>query len=313
MTDTTIQYVKDEAMASLYSKISNLRATIMKCDWTKDKRMVGIATYPYLSVGKVKQNFAPLFAKAGLEIDMSYGEPRQLEMVETRTSRMQHWLIELRVSFIDVETGARTWPMSYWGEGTDPLDKGLRKAMTAAIKSWLTDLFCIEEGIDPELNGSDESASFNPKANEPEIKSKIADAAVKPKAPAPKVKEEATAQEVPAKPAQVPVPEKPAVKAPRPKKAAEPKEETPEPAKPAEPAPAAQDKPTVHAQPGLNTGYKVAGVQEKPIRKIIDEWDAALDAGKISADRYNEMADACNAIADNRGVMQFIVKYRKVE
>lgn len=313
MTDTTIQYVKDEAMASLYSKISNLRATIMKCDWTKDKRMVGIATYPYLSVGKVKQNFAPLFAKAGLEIDMSYGEPRQLEMVETRTSRMQHWLIELRVSFIDVETGARTWPMSYWGEGTDPLDKGLRKAMTAAIKSWLTDLFCIEEGIDPELNGSDESASFNPKANEPEIKSKIADAAVKPKAPAPKVKEEVTAQEDPAKPAQVPEPEKPAVKAPKPKKAAEPKVETPEPAKPAEPAPAAQDKPTVHAQPGLNTGYSVAGVQEKPIRKIIDEWDAALDAGKISADRYNEMAAACNAIADNRAVMQFIVKYRKVE
>jgi hypothetical protein len=111
----------------------------------------------------------------------------------------------------------------------------------------------------------------------------------------------------------VPEPEKPAVKAPRPKKAAEPKVETPEPAKPAEPAPVAQDKPTIHAQPGLNTGYNVAGVQEKPIRKIIDEWDAALDAGKITADRYNEMANACNAIADNRAVMQFIVKYRKVE
>ena len=305
-------------MASLYSKISNLRATITKCDWTKDKRMVGIATYPYLSVGKVKQNFAPLFAKAGLEIDMSYGEPRQLEMVETRTSRMQHWLIELRVSFVDVETGARTWPMSYWGEGTDPLDKGLRKAMTAAIKSWLTDLFCIEEGIDPELNGSDESASFNPKANEPEIKSKIADAAVKPKAPVPKPKKaeepvkteaEVTAEEI----KEVAETVKEAVKAPKPKKAAEPKVETPEPAKPAEPAPAAQDKPTIHAQPGLDTGYKVAGVQEKPIKKIIDEWNTAFDAGKISADRYNEMAAACNAIADNRAVMQFIVKYRKVE
>ena len=313
MTDTTVLYTMSEAKPKLYSKISNLRATITKCDWTKDKRMVGIATYPYLSVGKVKQNFAPLFAKTGLEIDMSYGEPKQLEMVETRNSRMQHWLIELRVSFVDVETGVRTEPMSYWGEGTDPLDKGLRKAMTAAIKSWLTDLFCIEEGIDPELNGSDESASFNPKANEPEIKSKIADAAVKPKAPAPKVKEEAAAQNTPAKPTEVPEPEKPAVKAPRPKKAAEPKEETPEPAKPAEPAPAAQDKPTIYAQPGLNTGYKVAGVQEKPIKKIIDEWGAALDAGKVTADRYNEMADACNAIADNRAVMQFIVKYRKVE
>ena len=314
MTDTTIQYVKDEAMASLYSKISNLRATIMKCDWTKDKRMIGVATYPYLSVGKVKQNFAPLFAKAGLEIEMSYNEPRQLEMVETRTSRMQHWLIELRVSFVDVETGARTWPMSYWGEGTDPLDKGLRKAMTAAIKSWLTDLFCIEEGIDPELNGSDESASFNPKANEPEIKSKIADAAVKPKAPAPKAKEETATQNTPAvKSVDAPEPEKPAVKAPKPKKAAEPKVETPEPAKPAESAPAAQDKPTIAAQPGLDTGYKVAGVQEKPIKKIIEDWDKAFEAKKISSERYNEMAAACNAIADNRAVMQFIVKYRKVE
>lgn len=299
-------------MARLYSKICSLRTTIMKCDWTKDKRMVGVATYPYLSVGKVKQNFAPLFSKAGLEIDMSYGEPKQLEMVETRTSRMQHWLIELRVSFVDIETGARTWPMSYWGEGTDPLDKGLRKAMTAAIKSWLTDLFCIEEGIDPELNGSDESASFSPK-NDPEIKSKIADAAVKPK-PAPKVKEDTATQNTPVvKSVDAPEPEKPAVKAPKPKKAAEPKVETPEPAKPAEPAPAAQDKPTIAAQPGLDTGYKVAGVQEKPIRKIIDDWDAALNAGKVAADRYNEMAAACNAIADNRGVMQFIVKYRKVE
>ncbi len=321
MTDTTVLYTMSEAKPKLYSKISNLRAMIMKCDWTKDKRMVGIATYPYLSVGKVKQNFAPLFAKAGLEIDMSYGEPKQLEMVETRNSRMQHWLIELRVSFIDVETGLRTEPMSYWGEGTDPLDKGLRKAMTAAIKSWLTDLFCIEEGIDPELNGSDESASFNPKANEPEIKSKIADAAVKPKTQVPKPKKaeepvkaetEVIAEEI----KEVAETVKEAAKPPRTKKEAEPKGETAVPAKSAEPAQKPVVAPSTGAGdiiPGSDTGYKVTGVQEKPLEKIIKEWQTAHTEGKIRSEKFEEMAAACRAIGDNRAVMQFIVKYRKVE
>lgn len=301
--------------AKVYRKISKLREMSLKCDWTKDKRMLtGSTSYPYLSAGKVKQNFAPLFVKAGLELDLSYREPKQLEMIETRNSRMQHWIIELSVSIVDIDTGVGGYLGSYWGEGTDVLDKGLRKAMTAAVKSWLSDFFFLEEGIDPEISGSDE-ATFTPKANEPEIKSKIADQAVKPKTPlkpAKKEEEETGTQNTPAEPVKEAEPEKPAVKAPRTKKAAEPKIETPEPTKPAEPAPEAAAMPVV-LTPGSKTGYKVAGVQEKPLKKIIAEWSEALGTGKVSQERFDAMAKDCEAIADNRSVMQFIVKYRKVE
>lgn len=301
--------------AKLYTKISNLRTMSLKCDWTKDKRMLtGSTSYPYLSAGKVKQNFAPLFTKAGLEVRFVYGQPRQLDLIETRNSRMQHWIIDLQVKFVDIETGLISEPMVYWGEGTDVLDKGLRKAMTAAVKSWLSDMFFLEEGIDPEISGSDE-ATFTPKANEPEIKSKIADQAVKPKTPVKPMKkeeEETGTQNAPVETAKPAEPEKPAVKAPKTKKAAEPKTETPEPAKPAEPAPEAPAMPIV-LTPGSKTGYKVAGVQEKPLNKIIAEWSEALGNGKVSKEKFDAMANACEAIADNRSVMQFIVKYRKVE
>lgn len=304
-----------EQRGKVYRKISKLRELSLKCDWTKDKRMLtGSTSYPYLSAGKVKQNFAPLFVKAGLELDLSYGEPKQLEMIETRNSRMQHWIIELRVCIVDADTGICGYSGSFWGEGTDVLDKGLRKAMTAAVKSWLSDFFFLEEGIDPEISGNDE-ATFTPKANEPEIKSKIADQAVKPKAPAKPMKkeeEETNTQNAPVEPAKPAEPEKPAVKAPKTKKATEPKTETPEPAKPAEPAPETPAMPTV-LTPGSKTGYKVAGVQEKPLNKIIAEWSEALGNGKVSKERFDAMAKDCEAIADNRSVMQFIVKYRKVE
>lgn len=292
----------------LQTKISNLRAMSLKCDWTKDKRMVaGSTMYPYLSVGKVKQNFAPLFVKAGLELDLTYDEPKQLEMIETRNSRLQHWLVRLDVRIIDTETGFGTTYQSYWGEGSDVLDKGLRKAMTAAIKSWLSDMFFLEEGIDPEISGNDEvTGNFTPK-NDPEIKSKIADAAVKPATPKAEPKEETGNQPAPA--------EKPA-KTPRAKKEPMMKKETPEPEKPAESAPEAPAQPTVSVVkpvPGLDSGYKIAGVQEKPLNKIIDDWSQAFAEGKITEERYSEMVKDCKAIADNRGVMQFIVKYRKVE
>lgn len=301
--------------AKVYKKISELREMSLKCDWTKDKRMLaGSTSYPYLSAGKVKQNFAPLFVRAGLELDLSYTEPKQLEQIETRNSRMQHWVIGLQVSIIDIDTGMGGYTGMFYGEGTDVLDKGLRKAMTAAIKSWLSDFFFLEEGIDPEISGNDE-ATFTPKANEPEIKSKIAEQAVKPKAPLKpmrKEEEETGTQNAPVEPEKTTEPEKPAVKAPKSKKPAEPKEETPEPAKPAESAPEVPAMPVV-LTPGSKTGYKVAGVQEKPLNKIITEWSEALGNGKVSKEKYDAMAKECEAIADNRSVMQFIVKYRKVE
>lgn len=304
-----------EQRGKVYKKISKLREMSLKCDWTKDKRMLaGSTSYPYLSAGKVKQNFAPLFVKAGLELDLSYGEPKQLEMIETRNSRMQHWVIGLQVCIVDADTGICGYSGSYWGEGTDVLDKGLRKAMTAAIKSWLSDFFFLEEGIDPEISGNDE-ATFTPKANEPEIKSKIADQAVKPKTPLKPMKkeeEETGTQNTSAEPEKEPEAEKPAAKAPRTKKAVEPKVETPEPTKPAEPAPEAPATP-IDLTPGSDTGYKVAGVQEKPLNKIIAEWSEAKRNGKISEERYNVMAKDCRAISDNRSVMRFIVTYRKVE
>ena len=258
-----------------YKKVNKLREMTLSCDFTKDKRMMmSGSSFPYLSAGKIRQQFAPLYTKVGLEIEPSYGTPIELPVVGSKG--LQHWAITLSVRMVDVDTGYAGPVLTYIGEGSDVLDKGIRKAMTAAYKSWLSDQFGIEEGIDPEISPTD-SATFIPKTEEEkvEVKAKIASQAVKPPAPKPAA----------------PVP-------PAPKKdaAAEPK------------APASVPAEDVPA-PGCDAGFSPSGPMVASLKARYSNWVDAKAAGGVPEDEFDAMVKAYRNISNMTEALTFNTKY----
>ncbi len=269
-----------------YKKVNKLREMTLSCDFSKDKRMMMPGgSFPYLSAGKIRQQFAPLYTKVGLELEPSYTDLKELPAVGSKG--LQHWAITLNVRLVDVETGYNGPICSYIGEGSDVLDKGIRKAMTAAYKSWLSDMFGIEEGIDPEINAVGES-SFIPKTPEEqvEIKTKLAAQAVKPPVKPEKPAEAPAPAEEPKKPA------KPAVKP-----VAEPKKE---------------EKPTVSAEipePGCDVGFSPSAPLAKALKERYQNWKESADKGLVAKEVFEKMDSAYRNINDMPAAINFNTKY----
>jgi hypothetical protein len=262
-----------------YKKVNKLREETLKCDFSKDKKIpIGGLPVPYLSAEKIRQQFRPLFTRVGLEYEISYSEPRELTPVGSK--QLQHWAITLKIRMIDVDTGYAGAVCEFVGEGSDTLDKAIRKAMTAAYKSWLSDMFGIEEGIDPETPPVMD-LSYTPKTPEEkvELKAKIAAQAVKPTA-------------APAKPA-APKAEKPADKptAPAPKKDA-----------PAADVPA----------PGCDVGFKANGPMENTLKERYVNWRDEKAAGRVTEEQFSEMEAAYKKISNMQDALSFNTKYPKI-
>lgn len=276
-----------------YKKVNKLRERTLSCDFAKDKMITGMGKpIPYLSAGKIRQQFAPLFAEVGLEFEPSFTEYKELPAVGSKS--MQHWAVTLSVRFVDIDTGYAGPAMTYIGEGTDTLDKGLRKAMTFAYKSWLSDFFCIEEGIDPEASSSGEGNNFFKSPEEQvEIKTKLAAQAIKPAVPAPK----------PVKPAAEPKKEeKPANEAP--KAPAEPVKPAAAPAKPVEKAPAGEIP-----EPGCDTNFSPAGALAKTLKDRYANWQEFTSKGLVAQEVFDKMAADYRNIKDMPSAIAFNTKY----
>jgi hypothetical protein len=271
-----------------YKKVNKFREMTLSCDFAKDKRMMMAgSSYPYLSAGKIRQQFAPLYSKYGLEFEPDYTEYKMLEPIGAKG--LQHWVVTLTVRLIDVDTGYAGPEEHYFGEGSDILDKGLRKAMTAAYKSWLSDKFGIEEGIDPEVTGGE--STFTPKTAEEkvEIKTKLAEKAVKPPVAPSATKVESTPAPKAEKPA------KPATEAS--KEVEKPKDE----AKPVESAEI--------PEPGCDAGFKPTAPLAKALKERYKNWQEAAAQGHIAQDVFQKMDSAYRNIADMPGAINFNTKF----
>ncbi len=176
---------------NVMKKLNQLRAKVAVMDWTPDKVMTlqGRST-PYVSIMKIKGNFAPALADVGLEMDLFFDELTKLPAIGNMS---QHWMVTLYARFIDVETGASHMTRVY-GEAADTGDKAIKKVQTCALSVWLSNYWLVSSDMDVMIapTDDDEQAGFkkkNPQETE-EVRSKILDNAVKPATPA-----------VPAKPA----------------------------------------------------------------------------------------------------------------
>lgn len=86
--------------------------------------------------------------------------PTVLERMETtRTTKngVVQWVVDLCVEFAWRCTGGEVVTARVWGQGLDTGDKATQKAMTAALKSMLTVVFCISAGGDAEAEVIEEA------------------------------------------------------------------------------------------------------------------------------------------------------------
>jgi hypothetical protein len=314
-----------EGATSFYSKMNRAREELLTLDWKDDKflSLGGRSGYNYLSIDKIKRNIAPVLQRNGIELGIDY---ENLNMVGDPKDAMQHWTVRLEASLIDIDTGYERRYSAY-GESADHGDKGVNKAQTAAMKQFLSNVFLLIDGIDPDATGGESTGSFAQKTpNEVLIaKSKILANAVK---TAPKASNEGTTPEavsqVPDAPKKAPVKDMPP-------KAAEPVVEPvaePEEAPKAEPVEKTKKVPEISglAEPTAELSpdaivaiaensvkdLNVSAPQKGAISNVIKVRTKLAQEGKISVMEYNTMSADYAAITDNASGAAFLKKYNVV-
>lgn len=267
---------------SVLRKLNQIRGMTLTMDWTPDKVMkIGMDKtkwYPYLSIDKIKSNLGPAFAKAGLEIVPSYED---IQFKPAIGNMSQHVVLTMVVDVVEIDTGAFVTYRTP-GEAGDTGDKVLSKAQTYALKSWLSTIFLLGEGFDPNMTEEECPDGYKgftkPTPTEAtEMKSRVLDGGIKPAVPAKPAVAPAKPVAAPAKPAEAETPEKPA-KAP---------------AKPAE-------------------GKKPSAIQEGAMKKLVEEWTEAAKDGRVSAERYNEMSAARAEVTTQAEAVDFLADFEKV-
>lgn len=303
----------NEEAISFYTKMNLVRADLLSLDWKDDKflSLGGRNGYNYLSIDKIKRNIAPVLQKHRVELGIDYENLSRIN--DSKDALEHHWTVKLKATLIDVDTGYERRYSAY-GESFDRGDKGVNKAQTAAMKQFLSNVFMLIDGIDPDA-GVGESTGFTPKTPTEVLvaKSKVLANAVKPAI-------STMPEKAPATPDVKPKPE------PEPEPVSEvsdaPVEVKVEPENPVEPVAevCAPEEPTVDVKVGDIVSLtaesikdlKVTGPQRNAIAKIIEtRTQMALD-GKLTPAEYNQMSADYASIKDHTSGTAFISKYRVV-
>ena len=105
--------------------------------------------YSYLSESQIAELFKALFEKHGV-VFLHSSEIQSIERKEGEHGKLQ-FLTNIKVlyQFVDVETGEVVGGHAA-GQGIDPGDKGIYKAITGAVKYIFMKTFLIPTGDDPE-------------------------------------------------------------------------------------------------------------------------------------------------------------------
>lgn len=313
---------ENEGAISFYSKMNRAREELLTLDWKDDKflSLGGRSGYNYLSIDKIKRNVAPVLQRNGIELGIDY---ENLNMVGDPKDAMQHWTVRLEASLIDIDTGYER-RYSAFGESSDHGDKGVNKAQTAAMKQFLSNVFLLIDGIDPDATGGESTGSFSPKTPNDVLvaKSKILANAVK---AAPKASNEENAPEAvsraPVAPKKAPVKDMPPktaepvaepVAEPEESPKAEPVKKTPEISGLAEPTAELSPDAIVAIAENSVKDLNVSAPQKGAISNVIKVRTKLAQEGKISVMEYNTMSADYAAITDNASGAAFLKKYNVV-
>lgn len=129
------------ARASLYAKMAHVLGAISRIPKN------GYNThfkYAFATASDITDAVRAEMSQAGLCMFVSIEDVQRIPM-QTRSGETTNTVITLQISICDGDTGV-CWISSWKGEGIDNQDKGISKAVTAAVKYFLIKTFMISTG-----------------------------------------------------------------------------------------------------------------------------------------------------------------------
>lgn len=157
---------------TVYEKINNLKAEIMKKDFTMDKAMPSnLGGGEYASIGQYYRVINELSVKHGLLFMwdvMSVGDTEK-ELFKPQGRTPQHVVtVVCEATFVDVETGDEVEYRTF-ASGSDICDKAVSGASTMAFRNWFDKNFAPKH-LSDDMFGSDiEFTETTDKTTEPKI------------------------------------------------------------------------------------------------------------------------------------------------
>ena len=145
-----------EIDGKLYLKIAEIVAEVMgvEKDGTND-----FHKYKYTSAEAMLRAIRGPLAARKIALLPSVTDVREREVTTAKGNVSTITTVHLSFTFVDGESG-ETFKCDWAGQGDDPGDKGLGKAYTNAVKTFLREAFLIPQGDDPEADAkADERAS----------------------------------------------------------------------------------------------------------------------------------------------------------
>lgn len=163
--------IEDKILAGMphdgYTLEEAILAVMAKIRWIQRSKVAGVS-YPVLLEDEVLEKIQPELLKYGLTIAP---EKVKVAFSETyTTNKGQSWnrtILTVQYSLTHAKTG-QSKRITAAGEGADPGDKSVAKAMTMALKYALRQAFLVRTGTDdPDKTPSEESARPGHKPKEP--------------------------------------------------------------------------------------------------------------------------------------------------
>lgn len=150
MTDKFYEY-----NSALQRKKARVRKAIAEMGTLKREGKNTFDNYTYFSEMQYKLLFNPIFAREGLELKVS---EKDHELYDGPGKQPEGRVVTLQIDLIDVDTGYFESSIIS-GDGIDKGDKGIYKAMTGAIKYYLSTTFLVPTGDDAEKPSKNETVS----------------------------------------------------------------------------------------------------------------------------------------------------------
>lgn len=139
----------EKRAAGIYGKLAELTGLIPLVEKKGKNDFHG---YSYAKESDLVEVVRPLLSAYGIFFWWSIIDRRQSGSVIRGEERQTRTEILVRFKFIDGDTGQETEPQELWADGDDPIDKGIYKSMTGAVKYALMKTFMIATGDDPEAD-----------------------------------------------------------------------------------------------------------------------------------------------------------------
>lgn len=138
---------KPQSLAAKLSEVMALMGHIKKEGFNKNQK------YRFVRETDVAERASELLSERKIWVHQGVVESG-IQPLYTAASGMEMFLSSVLMEFwfVDGETGEKTDPVRFPGQGVDSGDKGIYKAMTGAEKYFLMKTFLISTGDDPEAD-----------------------------------------------------------------------------------------------------------------------------------------------------------------